>query len=315
MRQEIASIIQEYLLELISIFHFDQRTLSSLQEHLSLHSIQNSLHEENGPNEIQILWFDEIFEDQFYRYLFEKENIPEVYHYTTFKSLFNIIDSAKIRLSSITGLNDRSELSFADKVLGKKVLQVYHHKRIDSANKRFVLSCSSKNDNLNQWRLYGDNGSGAQIGLKVDPLHISSHYFAIGKVFYGDSFFNIISRMNDDLIKIYQSKLTLRRFFLWKNFVKPTDYSDEDEYRILFINDGRKGMTTKQKWYVNIYNILTSSVEFDLAKHELPLRIESIKLGPKCHEKQLNVAQLKHLTKHAKLKFKSIDYSTKDHYR
>lgn len=105
-----------------------------------------------------------------------------VYHYTDSTGLLGILESGKIRLTNIFGLNDPSELrhgvNHACEILATKALQSHPAAKLFAtkfstvmdrcveASAHFLVACfSCDKDDLGQWRAYGDNGKGFALGF------------------------------------------------------------------------------------------------------------------------------------------------------
>ncbi|SCX63746.1 Protein of unknown function [Nitrosospira sp. Nsp1] len=105
-----------------------------------------------------------------------------VYHYTNSTGLLGILESGKVRLTDIFGLNDPSELRHgvnhaceilaaealkdhsAAKLFAEKFIRVMGGGVQESAH--FFVACfSCDGDDLGQWRAYGDNGRGFALGF------------------------------------------------------------------------------------------------------------------------------------------------------
>lgn len=257
--------------------------------------------------------FTEKFQENLFELLFAptRDNI-KFYHYTTFESAINILKSKKIRFSSLVGLNDISETSYSDFLLNRNIKKELHYKRIESFNSRFVFSNTEMKDDLNQWRLYGDDGKG--VCLEFAQNKNKSDYFIIfGKIIYGHDVFTILNNLVLNLLYNYDSFLIFNRLDLWKNFIKHKDYTSEKELRLIFHNTKKYGLEKDIFFSVNRYGIFCPYVEFDL--EDLPFNLIGINLGPKCYNKDLNQAQLKYYLSKNSFKKIKVEISDKDHYR
>lgn len=88
------------------------------------------------------------------------------YHYTRFNTLLDILKSNKLRFSGVAGLNDAKEMRSKSDVFGKKIKNPFSDYRMKIINNRYVFCMSKRGDDLNQWRLYGDDGKGICLGFK-----------------------------------------------------------------------------------------------------------------------------------------------------
>jgi hypothetical protein len=110
-----------------------------------------------------------------------------IYHYTDDRGLAGILESGRIRLTDIFGLNDPTELrhglSPAIKLLNAARrddrfeikqfsgnLAAMLHGGIEQVAHFFVCSFSKAGNDLGQWRAYADNGRGFALGFAAAPL-------------------------------------------------------------------------------------------------------------------------------------------------
>jgi hypothetical protein len=110
-----------------------------------------------------------------------------IYHYTDSRGLSGILESGRIRLTDIFGLNDPTELrhglSPAIKFLDaarrddrfeikqfSEGLAAMLHGGIEQVAHFFVCSFSEVGDDLGQWRAYADNGRGFALGFDAHML-------------------------------------------------------------------------------------------------------------------------------------------------
>jgi len=111
-----------------------------------------------------------------------KKTPAKIYHYTDRAGLLGILKSRKIRLTDIFDLNDTSELrhglkqaceTFIEEARGTRpptTLLALRFKAAMDANvemlARYFIACfSCDEDDLGQWRAYGENGEGFAIGF------------------------------------------------------------------------------------------------------------------------------------------------------
>lgn len=112
------------------------------------------------------------------------EDVPEtLYHYTSLDALVSIVQSRRLRASSIRFLNDRSEsLRLKEDVVGilrseptgsrgqKTVQTTIDLIESQPMQSLFVASLTEKADLLSQWRAYCPSGLGVSIGFSSDSL-------------------------------------------------------------------------------------------------------------------------------------------------
>jgi len=244
------------------------------------------------------------------------------YHYTNFYSLTSILLSGKIRLSCIVGINDSSEITFTDEMLGlRDPERNVNQSRIDYANDRFLLSLSRKPDDLNQWRLYGEDGKG--VSLEFCARELSDEYkypkgpFLFGNVIYDSSILKVLKESFRKIERSFGRKFTLDHIYLWRNFFKDGCYEPEAEFRIVFFNSKNKFTNEEIGWSVNRIGIFNSFVEFNIfGGHPMifPFHIKRIIIGPKMSECKTNAMQLEYYRKNRGYGF-AIETSKIRHYR
>jgi len=258
-----------------------------------------------------MIFIDPLIEEQIVSDYFKDENLKKIYHYTSFDSLVKIVKSLSFRLSSISSLNDRSEMTNAEAITKGRIKSPYHHERIKAFNSRFVMSCSMLFDNLNQWRLYGDDGKGICIEFNIKTQK-DKNSFLIGKVVYGKKILNELKWLVQKVYKTYGAILVFRKLNVWNSFIKDQDYEDEKEVRLLYWR--RTDDLQDDTWDLNNYNILTKYIFFNV--DDIPLEINKIILGPKLPEQELNQGQLKLFLKdHGIKNYKKVEISKIRHYR
>lgn len=244
------------------------------------------------------------------------------YHYTSFASLASILISGKIRLSCIVGMNDSSEIYFADNILGfRKPESKVNQNRINYANDRFLLSFSTRLDDLNQWRLYGDDGKGVCLEFHHHDLTDEYKYpkgpFIFGNVLYNPGLADVLKKSFSKIGKSFGRDFILDHIYLWRNFFKAADYAPEEEYRVIFFNSKNRYSNEKINWDMNKLGIFNSYVElnvFTAHPNIFPMKITKIILGPKVAEQNINIMQLEYFKRKKKYAF-DIEISKIKSYR
>lgn len=161
-------------------------------------------------------------------FYFDSEN--DFIHFTSIESLYSILNSGFIRLYNLVHMDDKFELDFAKNKLS-------FNKKI-SINKEdfYCLSmCSSKkilnNDTKKHllWKLYGKNGFGAIIRLKIKNNLEKWLTFHLSEMYYNLNNFKPVKRLNTiTKTEAFDSKLAC--------FIKLPIYKFEHEIRIIFDN-------------------------------------------------------------------------------
>lgn len=323
-QNEFAALLHSEFLLLPKIFGLSKQKEITFKENITTQSILNALqfsdsntlnsdpHQESENRKIHIQ-LEHNYEDELYRYLFLVDNTAPIYHYTSWTNCFKIVESQRLRLGCISGMIDRSEIDFFEKLFNHELKEPLHHMRIRYINERFILSCSTKPDNLNSWRLFGDNGTGVNIQFKIVENSNSPYKILIGKVLYGSDLATFIRKLKKKIMN-FNIEFNLRRLYLWKNFLKDSAYADENEVRLLFFNNEQKGATLIPTYYINRFGILSSYVDFSFG-NDIPVSIAGIKFGCKSTEVELNEVQLKHYLNLKGISSYLISHSGITHYR
>lgn len=250
---------------------------------------------------------DEDAERSVFKGLFSFDRAKEIFHYTSINNCLSILKSGKLRLSSIVGMNDKLEMFYNDPELFQK--RPLSSKRVEFANKRFILACSMRKDDLNQWRLYGDDGKGVCLRFYA-PRSAKENSFLLGKVRYSSLFAAIFNELN---IKLKENNIEFlfAEFFKWKSFFKNKDFMEEEEVRMYVYN-----MKKEMGWDINSLGILNPYLEFDL--NELPLKLTGVILGPRVIESAIQKKQFEYFVKTQKkesIDSIKIEESKKLYYR
>lgn len=161
----------------------------------------------------------------------------------------------------------------------------------------FVLSLSHCEDDLTMWKMYGDNCQG--LCLEFDDIKISelSSTVYAGDVDYGQKLTDIvlIGLLLNELQKFSEKSENLDKNSLFNEavvtysslltilspFVKNKDYSNEQEYRISFLDHNFRGVQfrTRNKGVVPYLPV------------NIPVKyLKQITLGPCCDEKRIKHA-------------------------
>lgn len=237
------------------------------------------------------------FEHQFFVGLLDNDVPETIYRYCAFDRAFQILNDGNITMLGLPGMNDTTEPNYIDNYLNDTDDKFWElpPQSIAAINRRFIMSCTIHNDDLMQWRLYGDDAKGACIKFETKATLKTSQRFYLGKVKYANEqnqhpellfIKEIIRRIRKELF--FDIKFVL--LYVWRHFFKPKEYNYEGEIRLLYIH--RKGEREK-KWIIaQPYSIVNPMVIFDFNKNEFPLKIKEVMLGPKKAERQLNKSQL-----------------------
>ncbi|PZW39680.1 Protein of unknown function (DUF2971) [Mesonia algae] len=240
----------------------------------------------------------------------EINEIPEkLYHYTSYDSVFNIINSKKLWITQINFLNDESEFKYAGDIgrrylikllkssLGNDEKYVYEklleNTVFDHSNNCFVFSLSEEKDLLSQWRGYCKD-SGVSMGFNyTELLNISNEQqFKIYPCIYSlEDQEKAIKRIIDDITQLYKkNKFDIHNHnFFWQVFnsmfsilakcIKHPSFKEEKEWRLI---GGPFKISDQKCNYRPTKNMLIPYYEFDLSSSET-LGLDEFVIGPNKH--------------------------------
>lgn len=190
-----------------------------------------------------------------------------LYHYCPSDSFYGLAESGNLWLSNSLYSNDPNENRISKNILtdiandsskteiktfAKKVLDLKFELIDNSA--AFVFCMSEKEDDLNQWRIYGDNGYGYSLGFNTNYF-VENGYWnlfnnkirfpTIDKIYLSECIYDyktqktIIETLIDLVLKmkvtkesdwIYQFKLFMQ---FYSSFFKHKSYYAEKEWRLI----------------------------------------------------------------------------------
>ena len=184
----------------------------------------------------------------------------EIAKYTTLDTLVAVLQSGKMRMNSIVSMNDKTEIGFLEEYI--RNYKEDFDEECDKylfADKEFITSFTTRIDDLDMWRLYGDNARG--VCMVFERINKDS-----------DELFNIsyIAEKSDVLEKIAKLQDALKdnsiRFRMnllkkYQHFLKLSDYSSESECRLMVNSKKTDG------WFINRDNgILTPYIEKNIVR-------------------------------------------------
>lgn len=222
----------------------------------------------------------------------EIDKEQEVVKYTSLQTLLATLTSGKIRINSIVGMNDKTETNFMIEMI--KNFRESIEKEGDEyilANRKFITSFSRKKDDLNMWRLYGDNARG--VCLVFAPK--SPQDGSLRKIKYVAEGDELMLKINKLMTALKEKNINFcfNKILSNQHFIKHEDYVNEDEYRYYLESDKPAG------WYINNdNNVMTPYVEKDLfgnGANSFPFQLKSIILGPAMVAQDVNFFQIKTL--------------------
>lgn len=220
-------------------------------------------------------------ETKLMRELLESNKINTIYRYGSMGTFKSTIETGNYRMNCILGMNDSSEIFYADHYFGSKdkIDEQTHMNKIHNINRKFISSCSEAKDDLNLWRFYGDNGKGMAMEISVDRNHKTiNDTFFIGKVSYGNDKLKGIKAFVKGINEIGEI-FGHYHLNVWKHFFKPKEYKAEQEIRIFYLLPQQKDKKDL-KWTITDFGILNPYVEHSLKDSGTPFEIKRIIRGP-----------------------------------
>ncbi|AZQ43091.1 DUF2971 domain-containing protein [Nonlabens ponticola] len=341
-KESIASIIEKTVMEFEKEFvHHDHplyEKLPDLVAHFKKEKIESSLRfDKNGQfyhltKDIRDLTN---FENQFFQLITEElEESETIYRYTTLETMFSTINHKSIRLNGIPGMNDLSEVDYVQSYRDKGFKLSDSAIDIDELNKRFILCSSSLEDDLMQWRLYGDDSKGACLVFKIKNTSripgLQLRKICYGIKVNGENYhpeIELINKIISDVKKQKKESFQFRALSIWKHFFKSYEYQPEKEVRLLLILARDKTIKGESILEEKLHSIqkmwcLTSShkivnpyIIINVDDDLLPIELTEIVLGNKSPEPVTNKKQIEQLLYENKLDNVSVNISKIDSYR
>lgn len=289
----IEEIIKNEQTNLPCLINFLENYQSKIISELEI-GFDNVLYFKDGKTDV------DSFEFNLFKTLLDVKQHEYIFRYCSFERAFEIINKGEIALLGLPGMNDRTEANYVENYITNNNFKPWRmpHQSRSAMNRRFIMSCTILEDDLMQWRLYGDEAKGAQIKFECQKTDHGASRFYVGEVKYAinkkhpelDVLKLIIDRVKNELFL----DLKFVSLYVWRHFFKPETFNYEKEVRVLYIQ--KKGVRVKKEWIVaKPYNIVNPMVKFKLGKDDFPLKIKEIMLGPICPEKELNKIQLEEL--------------------
>lgn len=212
-----------------------------------------------------------------------------IYRYTSLETLFIMLNKGTYRMNGIVGMNDKSEIDYFD----KKSLKI--GSTVKELNDTFLSSCTSLEDDLTMWRLYGDDGKGVCLEFEILPLRDRLDNFILAPVNYAED--RKHHKALKMLKKLSEANMRFTELYKWKHFFKPYDYYVEKEIRLMFFDNGRydNGVINRDWIKTWSHSIINPIVDFKLKSTGFPIQLKRIILGPKMHESDINKSQIDYL--------------------
>ena len=154
--------------------------------------------------------------------------------YTSLASLFRTLSEKQQSMCSTVCMNDKTENDYAQKFISEAMPQSNVISRLQTRTSSvnadtfsFILSGSrmNKKDDLNMWRLYGDDSKGVCLWYKVDD-ELPEHFF-LAKVSYAKIEAHAeLSYLSSKMGKgVCGRNFEIRNLNSWLHFFKPSSLS------------------------------------------------------------------------------------------
>ena len=252
------------------------------------------------------------FEFQFFDVLLPSLNPKtKFYRYGSLQLCFYLAKDKTMTLSGLSGMNDTSEINYVESYLGLTPTpnQLHSINYLKNLNSKFIMSASTLEDDLNQWRLYGNDSTGVCLELEMKDCNINNFYVKAisygkrrsnkssnGEVIHENRHFelDILRAFQNAIYKLYNFTFVFKSFDIWKHFFKSYEYEVEQEIRVLYIKTDEDN-NAKLDWVLtHSHNILNPVLFFQY--QNLPFKINKVLFGSKAPEVNVNIQQFEYLT-------------------
>lgn len=225
--------------------------------------------------------------------------------YTSLSGLFRILSERKQSMCSVACMNDKTETDYAASFLNEVFSPSNFLQRLEARSggsqtvaTHFILSGSrmSNKDDLNMWRLYGDDSKG--VCLWYDVAEKIPDNFILARVSYGKKGYHPeLSYLASKLSKcVVGRNFEIRNLYSWLHFFKPAEYAIEEETRLLFeLDDINRLDDYDGKWILDPAKGIVApivQIPVDKTSTAFPLTLNMIVLGPNLPERNLNRGQI-----------------------
>lgn len=239
-------------------------------------------------------------ENELFKALLGKYEGKYLYRYMSAASFYRILNDEKISMCSLNGMNDTTEIKYADDYCNiPPFIEIYPYpfdytNDVRRANDDFISSCVSEElaDDLTMWRLYGDNGKGVCLRFKVGKVPNDFYLAPVSYATEPDHHPELQFIVDLSSINIEGSKFGLYKLGIWKHFFKPYEYRTEKEIRLYKPYYNEESM----KWISTQDGIYCPIIEFPITRKDYtyPLLLDAIILGPNFPHRKVNKVQIKH---------------------
>lgn len=219
------------------------------------------------------------------------DNKKPLYRYTTLDTLFVMLNKKTYRMNGIVGMNDKSEIDYFDKTCNN----IQSGSSVQELNDTYLSSCTTLNDDLTMWRLYGDDGKGVCLEFEILPYEKWFDNFILAHVNYAEN--KEVHKSLELINGLSSANLSFSELYKWKHFFKPYDYNVEKEIRLMFYDNRRydNGVVNRDWIKTLSHSIINPIVDFNFNSSGFPIQLKKIILGPKMQELNINGNQISYL--------------------
>lgn len=236
----------------------------------------------NKTSGIEYLWFYNYFCDL--KEAVEKPIPFETWHvakYTSLDTALMMLNSGKMRMMSVTAMNDKLEIGHLYGELRNEDSAYLENKtKINHARQRYITSFTDKIDDLTMWRLYGDNGKG--VCLVFSEPNKCSYYLPVDYSGENSKIYLKSREICEELLNKHGIKFTFKSLeSTWQYFLKREGFSNEQEMRYLKIDKSKPdGYMLASNGVISSYKDFPLTLDKDNPESEFPASLQGIILGP-----------------------------------
>ena len=232
--------------------------------------------------------------------------------YTSLETALMILKSGKVRMMSVTAMNDKKEIGHLFSEISKNESEHLNNKtKIHYAQHRYITSFTNKIDDLTMWRLYGADGNGVCL-IFSEPCECR-YYLPVE--YLGIKSKGLPKKVNciyEELSK-QGYKFTFKSLeTIWQYYLKPEGFRTEQEFRYLLIDKAKPdGYTIASNGVISGYKDLPLSSE----EIHYPADLIGIILGPNMKNAEINKYQLETIAEENGIFLSmGIEYSSINYY-
>lgn len=215
--------------------------------------------------------------------------------YTSLDTALKILNSGKMRMMSVTAMNDKLEIGHLYGELRDEDSAYMDNKtKVHYARQRYITSFTDKIDDLTMWRLYGDNAEG--VCLVFSEPYECYYYLPIDYSGSNSKICLKAKKICDELAK-HGINFTFKSLeSTWQYFLKPESFSIEQELRYLRIENSKPdGYTLASNGVISSFKDYALTIDEEHPEINFPASLQGIILGPNMKNVEINRYQLEAL--------------------